>query len=417
MQHEPQIIIHHREQLGELLTEAAEIEHNLMCCYLFAAWSLKSGAAEGLDEAQAAAVADWRRVITHVAIDEMAHFANANNLLSAIGWGPRLGRPNFPVGRGYHPADVLVELHPFSRSTIDHFVFLERPEGVTLPDGAEYRHGATYVRATTAEALMPSAQDYQTVGHLYRSIREGLRSLAAELGEARLFIGDPRAQIGPPDVELAGLLRVTDLRSALQVIDNIVEQGEGNVDDPEDSHYRKFCGVRDSFEALRAVDPTFEPARAVARNPVQRRPPNPDEKVYISDPEAARVLDLGNALYNHMLALIGTAYEPVDPVTRAGLLDLGITAMTLLVPLNEVLTRLPADPQRPQLRAGMSFAVTREIRVPAAATAIAVLVERTQVLAAGARGLAKVDAALGRLADELDAIAQRLSALPPGIAT
>jgi hypothetical protein len=34
---EPEIITHNREQLAYLLTEAAEIEHGLMCCYLFAA--------------------------------------------------------------------------------------------------------------------------------------------------------------------------------------------------------------------------------------------------------------------------------------------------------------------------------------------------------------------------------------------
>jgi hypothetical protein len=33
-----------REDLIYLLAEAAEIEHNLMCCYLFAAFSLKDEA-------------------------------------------------------------------------------------------------------------------------------------------------------------------------------------------------------------------------------------------------------------------------------------------------------------------------------------------------------------------------------------
>ena len=37
-----------REQLLHTLYEAAELEHNLMCTYLYAAWSLKSGAEEGL---------------------------------------------------------------------------------------------------------------------------------------------------------------------------------------------------------------------------------------------------------------------------------------------------------------------------------------------------------------------------------
>jgi Ferritin-like len=40
---EPDIVIGEREQLAYLLTEAAEIEHGLMCCYLYAAYSLKRG--------------------------------------------------------------------------------------------------------------------------------------------------------------------------------------------------------------------------------------------------------------------------------------------------------------------------------------------------------------------------------------
>ena len=415
MQHKPEIIIQHREALAELLTEAAEIEHNLMCCYLFAAWSLKSGADEGLSQTQAEAVARWRGLITHVAIDEMTHFANANNMLSAIGARPRLGRPNFPVGPGYHPADVLVELHPFSASTIDHFVFLERPEGVDLPDGQSFGHPSSYVRAITAQTIMPTAQDYQTVGHLYRSIRQGFETLAHQHGESALFLGDPQAQISPADVRLQGLVQVHDLASALQAIDNIVEQGEGNVDDPQGSHYRKFCSVRDELRALSAADPAFEPARAVVKNPVQRKPPMPQNKVHISDPQAARVLDLGNALYNHMLRILGAAYEPLAPSTRSGLLDEGITAMTLLVPLNEVLTRLPASQEGGPARAGMSFAVTREIRVPPAASAIAVLVERSHELASSAAAMSTIDAALGQIAKDLSNIARRLGALPASI--
>ena len=414
MTDEPTIIVQHREELAELLTEAAEIEHNLMCCYLFAAWSLKAGEAEGLTAQQAKAVARWRQVITHVAVDEMTHFANANNLLAAIGGRPRMARPNFPVSPGYHPADVLVQLRPFSKSTIDHFVFLERPEGIDVHDGADFDHGHDYVRAITTQTIMPTAQDYRTVGYLYRSLRDGVQALAKQIGEEALFIGDPSAQIGPPDVELPGLVRVRDLATAVEAIDNIVAQGEGNIDDPEDSHYRKFCSVRDELEELRAEDPGFEPGRAVVANPVQRKPPTVADKVHIAEPRAARVLDLTNALYNQMLRLVGAAYEPVPAATRAGFLDAGISAMFALGPLNDVLTRLPAT-EADSGRAGMSFAVTREIRVPPATTAVDVLAERTDELAAASRSLVEIDEALGTVADDLAKIAAKLRELPRGI--
>ena len=44
MSSERAIHVDSREDLIYLLAEAAEIEHNLMCCYLFAAFSLKDEA-------------------------------------------------------------------------------------------------------------------------------------------------------------------------------------------------------------------------------------------------------------------------------------------------------------------------------------------------------------------------------------
>ena len=50
-----------RETLVHQLYEAAELEHNLMCTYLYAAFSLRSGTEEGLSAAEAEATARWRR--------------------------------------------------------------------------------------------------------------------------------------------------------------------------------------------------------------------------------------------------------------------------------------------------------------------------------------------------------------------
>ncbi|MEI9900728.1 MAG: hypothetical protein WDN31_12070 [Hyphomicrobium sp.] len=61
---------------------------------------------------------------------------------------------------------------------------------------------------------MPSAQDYKTVGHLYRSVRHGIALLAHQLGERVLFCGDPASQLGPDDVSLSGISVITDLATA-----------------------------------------------------------------------------------------------------------------------------------------------------------------------------------------------------------
>ena len=68
---EPEVVIGSREQLLHLLAEAAEIEHTLMCSYLYAAFSLKRREDANLSEQQADAVERWRKTIMDVAIEEM----------------------------------------------------------------------------------------------------------------------------------------------------------------------------------------------------------------------------------------------------------------------------------------------------------------------------------------------------------
>jgi hypothetical protein len=78
-------VIEHREALIYMLCEAAELEHGIMCQYLFAAFSLKQSADEGLTEEELTAVRRWRQQVSHVATQEMLHLALVHNLLSAVG--------------------------------------------------------------------------------------------------------------------------------------------------------------------------------------------------------------------------------------------------------------------------------------------------------------------------------------------
>src|SRR4051795_7059621 len=81
---EAPFVIEHREALIYMLCEAAELEHGIMCQYLFAAFSLKQGEDEGLSAAEVDAARRWRGVVTHVATQEMLHLALVHNLLSAV---------------------------------------------------------------------------------------------------------------------------------------------------------------------------------------------------------------------------------------------------------------------------------------------------------------------------------------------
>ena len=125
--------VNDREELIFLLTEAAEFEHTVMCSYLYAQWSLKRNVEEGVTPGEMEAIDRWRQSILQVAMEEMLHLSLVNNLLAAIGAAPHLVRPDFPVARGQFPADVDFHLAPFNAQTLDHFVFLERPEGIDIP--------------------------------------------------------------------------------------------------------------------------------------------------------------------------------------------------------------------------------------------------------------------------------------------
>src|SRR5687768_8511914 len=93
-----------REAVLHALYEAAELEHNLMCTYLYAAFSLRSGADDGLAPDEAEAAGRWRSAIFGVAVEEMSHLAAVWNITSALGGSPRVGRTNFPIDPGMLPA-------------------------------------------------------------------------------------------------------------------------------------------------------------------------------------------------------------------------------------------------------------------------------------------------------------------------
>jgi len=349
-----------REQLWGLLAEAAEIEHHLMCCYLYAAFSLKERADEDLRDAELAAVQRWRQEILAVAIEEMGHLATVCNLLSALGAPAHLAHQNFPVAPGYHPAGVVVKLTPFNPQTLAHFIYLERPEDSDLADGAGFEPARDYVRDSRMDRLMSVATDYATVGELYRSINLGLARLVDSLGAERVFIGDPSHQLAAEVARLPGLKVVRCLKTAQIAITAIVEQGESATAAQEASHYQRFLSIQQEYQALLDARPAFRPARMSAHNPVMRRPPTPEGKLWVTLEPAASLMDLGNALYNHSLRCLSLAYGGVDAATQRVLVQASIDLMHVLTPVATCLGTLAASPELPQATAGISFATLRD---------------------------------------------------------
>ncbi|HXB19424.1 MAG TPA: ferritin-like domain-containing protein [Steroidobacteraceae bacterium] len=413
-----------REHVVGALYEAAELEHNLMCTYLYAAFSLRDGVAEGLTTEEAAAVGRWRQQLLSVAIEEMGHLAAVWNITSALGASPRVGRGNFPLDPGYLPACVAVKLAPFSAETLQHFVFLERPHGSTERDGAGFTYERSYVRGVGGARLTPLGVDYDTVGTFYGAVAQGLRALVERYGEADTFDGDPGLQLSPAEVELAGVKHVICLTTALAAFDAIVTQGEGAPRDSVGSHYQKFLAIRSELAALSAKNPGFAPAFPAATNPVLRRPPRPEGRVWLENPDAVAAVDVGNASYGLMLRLLAYAYAVHGPSAEKSLVvDLAIGLMQAIAPLAERAARLPAGPSNPHCNAGLSFVALRDAAaLPPGRAARRVFVERFAQLADGAaelrpsgdqRALAAADALAAlaaRAAREFDLSAPRPAA-------
>ena len=187
-----------------LLAEASEIEHTLMCSYLYAAFSLKNAVDGGFSEKEADAVERWRKAIMSVATEEMGHLLIVANLTVAIGGRPHLSRPNFPVNPGYFPSGVILRLTPFSFQTLEHFIFLERPTGVDADDGLGFESTGPK-REQAHQGLMPSAQDYSTVSHLYEAIRANLKAFIERSSLEALFVGPETGQIGPEAIRIHGI--------------------------------------------------------------------------------------------------------------------------------------------------------------------------------------------------------------------
>lgn len=402
--------VNDREQLIYLLTEAAEIEQGLMCTYLYAGWSLKQSTLEGITPAQLKAIDRWRKEIRSVAMEEMAHLASVNNLLMSIGSPPHFRRQNFPVPAGYHPASLVVRLAPLTRDTLAHFVYLERPEGMTMAQASGFE-SAPYERRAPSDRVTPTAEDFDTVGHLYRGIGQGFETLAARLGESALFVGSPDAQVGPDIMDLPGMVAVTDLTTAMQAIDVIIEQGEGGRSDAQESHYARFVAMADEYDAFLREDTDFAPHREVVSDPLMFAPIAGAPGCHIDGRDSARVLDLANASYGLMLRLLasGTGIHLGGVARRRLEIDSAVGLMHVVHALGVLLTTLPAG-SGPTPRAGMNFHLPRGgLALPQPEAGALLLAERAHEIALALDALATscpgVDASL---ADAIRAIAAAL---------
>jgi hypothetical protein len=346
----------------------------------------------------------------------MLHWAVVQNLLTAVGSAPFVSRPHMPHQAKGYPPGVQVRLMPFGEAALQHFVYLERPEGMEGTDAEGFEPAGLPLPPMGPEEIIPRGQEFATVSHLYRSVEQGLALLAERIGEDRLFIGPAFQQADEHAFGWPDLHPITDLAGAQRAIDRIVEQGEGARGDWASAHYGRFLAVLAEYRAMRDEDPGFAPAHPVVAAGM-RGVEGIEPEVWISDPVTGRCSDLFNAVYELLLQLIAR-YFAFGHETSEQRQVLAHTAVGLMFraikPLGLLLARLPVGPDAPGLTAGANFQLPyrASFLLPHRRSAWIRFTERLEELAAFADGVrptvgqdvvADVSAALRREAAKLAA--------------
>ncbi|MFF9785285.1 MULTISPECIES: ferritin-like domain-containing protein [Streptomyces] len=226
-------------ELRDILQQAMLVELATVPPYLAALLSIKPGR-----NVQIA------RLIRAVVLEEMQHMAQVCNLLNAVGGKPRIGRPGrVPTYPGKLPGAVLPDLEVRLRKlSLEHvrdvFMAIEQPQH-PMVDGKPFKGhviAPEHVRVSrsgelrsvddkaidTLQTWFTKAEyEPQTIAWLYNRIARAIIELDAQ---GNLFTGAPSRQVGWPDAP-GTLYKVTDKRSALLAIHQIVEQGEGTPHD------------------------------------------------------------------------------------------------------------------------------------------------------------------------------------------
>lgn len=421
-----------REELIYLLSRASEIEHGLACVYLFAAYSLKSDSSEGgLGENHVAAVRSWKRKLASVAVEEMLHLAQVSNMLTAIGGAPHFKRTNFPLPSNAFPFGIELTLEPFSQALVERLVCYEMPEaGILAPDRqAQYDQIRARVasvphiadrkrRHSTAE---PFEVDFKTVGEFYHKIESGFKSVP----QNELFIGPPEAQAKARYLDLEGeLVAVVDRASACAAIEMIVQQGEAPTTEHPDAHFCVFDSIRTEYEVLKAQAAqsriVFDPVRPVISNPMTRYYDDATGGNIITDSLTHEVADLFNTAYDTMLLMLLRFFAHEDEnETELRLLARGTLRLmaSVLRPLGEALTKMPAGKEFAGKTAGPGFGYNRDVHLlPHKESAWVFFLERLRQLVARTSALAaseRCPAELGEAAAALQAVTDHLVPLLP----
>jgi len=310
-----------------LLHIAAEIEHALMCQYLYAMMTLDAAAGG----APAPDVTSWRQIILGVAKEEMGHFLTVQNLLRLIGGPLNFERQDTPFRSKFYPFDLSLE--PLTISTPS-----EVREAAALPPQERWTGIGSLNRYIAAEmpaldlirpedreevaSLVTEAGSFNRVGPLYSRLIDLFSAPTADrpdrLKDEDFQMGVSGYQGGANEWGLtsaaAGAERfdilVPEVRSreqAVKALREIAEQGEAPLsDDPAKplSHFRKFFQIYREYAAWAQQEPQWRPHFPVPANPTTSHDAADNGSNAITNPSARDWADLFNLTYRHLLVML-----------------------------------------------------------------------------------------------------------------
>jgi hypothetical protein len=324
---------------------------------------------EGITGSQQELTRKWEGQILTVAREEMAHLGTVCNLLSAIGGPPHFYRPNFPQeAEKYYPFSFT--LTRFSDESLYRFIRFELPKGERLPSPPHLRD--PQLKRMNSKMLSrllnvsPDPVEYNYVGELYRKIRDGYNTIP----EQNLFIGPKSGQEYEVWSRRINILQVVDRPTANKSIDFILNTGEGSPGNREGSHYETFLKMRVELNTQIQAQTDFEPSRPVGPNPRTRKyhrdAPMVQGTTFIENNDAKRIAELFNVCYKIALLSLsqlysfgGESFRQRDILRQAS----RQLMTTILRPIAEILTEMPATDDPSQGNAGPPFELYGDLKL------------------------------------------------------
>jgi CDGSH-type Zn-finger protein/uncharacterized Fe-S cluster protein YjdI len=160
------------------------------------------------------------------------------------------------------------------------------------------------------------------------------------------------------------------------------------------------------------VRPAFQPARPVIWNPLLDAAGRGSAGTTVVDPSAARVLDLGNAIYALMIRTLAQVFAPapLPRELRCGMGDAASALMSMAARVADVATRLPIGAGPTGFTAALNFDLPGSIGPLVQMGAAQILGERAAELGAAANQLAR-ELPLADVGRDLAALARTFDAM------